>query len=124
MENTKSMRHRRTKAEMKLAREIEANEKTDDKPKQKRHRRTKVEMELVREDKTENTEELNVVPEQKIQIKNETVKLKYDLNGIPKDTILNVIDTPTNQLDDSFYIWVEYNGIKKKILKFSVFYVR
>lgn len=122
MENTKPMRHRRTKAEMELAREIEDNE--DDQPKQKRHRRTKAEMVLVREDKTENTDELNVVPEQKKQIKNETVKLKYDLNGIPKDTILNVIDTPQNQIEDYFYIWVEYNNIKTKILKFSVFYIR
>lgn len=87
----------------------------------KRHRRTKAEMELARELKDDNTEDSNDVEDK--PIKTETVKLKYDLNGIPKDTILSVIDTPINQISDDFYIWVEHNNIKTKILKFSVFYV-
>lgn len=127
MENNKPMRHRRTKAEMELAREIETNEKNEDKPKQKRHRRTKVEMELARE----TTDDVDI-SSVKTKISkptysscvNETVKLKYESNGIPKDTILKVIETPTNQTYDYFYIWVEYNGIKKKIMRFSVFFVR
>ena len=123
MENKKTMRHRRTKAEMELAREIE----NDDNSKQKRHRRTKAEMELAREI-TDNVDvscvKTKISKPTYNSCVNETVKLKYESNGIPKDTILKVIETPTNQTYDYFYIWVEYNGIKKKIMRFSVFFVR
>ena len=127
---TKQKRHRRTKAEMKLVREIDVQPKVDDQheiendqPKQKRHRRTKVEMKLVREidihqlqdeHEIENNqskqkrhrrtkEEMKLVHENDTPILkvekikhsnlNESVKLKIDYKGIPKDTILDVIET-------------------------------
>ena len=117
----KQKRHRRTKAEMELVREIVQ-------PKQKRHRRTKAEMKLVREIddvKINKTEELNVeYKSKKIKHSNELVKLKFNHNGIPKDTILEVIETPQNQIFDEFYIWVKYKETVHKILKFYVFFVR
>ena len=124
---TKQKRHRRTKAEMKLVREIEVQPKVDDQheiendqTKQKRHRRTKAEMELVR---VIDTPELKVEKIKHSKL-NESVKLKFDHKGIPKDTILEVIETPKNQIDDDFYIWIKYNEIIHRILKFNVFFVR
>jgi hypothetical protein len=122
----KQKRHRRTKAEMELVREIVCE--IDDQPKQKRHRRTKAEMKLVREIedvKVNKTDELNIeYKSKKIKHSNELVKLKFDHNGIPKDTILEVIDTPQNQIDDEFYIWIKYKETVHRILKFYVFFVR
>ena len=126
MDKTKQKRHRRTKAEMKLVREIDVHHEVDehhienDQTKQKRHRRTKAEMGLVREIDTP------VLKVEKIKHSNlnESVKLKFDYKGIPKDTILDVIETPKNQINDDFYIWVKYNDITHRILKFNVFFVR
>lgn len=123
----KQKRHRRTKAEMKLVREIVCD--IDVQTKQKRHRRTKVEMEIVREIedvKINKTEELTGVEYKSKKNKHSTelVKLKFDHNGIPKDIILEVIETPQNQLYDEFYIWIKYNNTIYKILKFYVFFVR
>lgn len=134
IDQTKQKRHRRTKAEMKLVRdvdvqpnqyvrEIEVNDQCEienDQTKQKRHRRTKEEMKLVHENDTP------ILKVEKIKHSNlnESVKLKFDHKGIPKDTILEVIETPKNQVDDDFYIWIKYNDITHRILKFNVFFVR
>jgi hypothetical protein len=122
----KQKRHRRTKAEMKLVREIDVQPEVDqheienNQTKQKRHRRTKAEMELVR---VIDTPELKVEKIKRSNV-NELVKLKFDHKGIPKDTILEVIETPKNQADDDFFIWIKYNDIIHRILKFNVFFVR
>jgi hypothetical protein len=122
----KQKRHRRTKAEMELVREIDVQPEVDqheienNQTKQKRHRRTKAEMELVR---VIDTPELKVEKNKRSNV-NELVKLKFDHKGIPKDTILEVIETPKNQADDDFFIWIKYNDIIHRILKFNVFFVR
>ncbi|MCK9416977.1 hypothetical protein M0Q97_09995 [Candidatus Dojkabacteria bacterium] len=129
----KQKRHRRTKAEMKLVREIDVQPKQfvhdqheNNQPKQKRYRRTKAEMELIREidTKIHNTELNDNSEKIKQSNVNESVKLKFDHKGIPKDTILEVIETPQNQIFDEFYIWIKYNDIIHRILKFNVFFVR
>jgi hypothetical protein len=54
----------------------------------------------------------------------EKVKLKYDHKGIPKNTILTIIQPPNGETNDQLYIWVEWQNIKIKILQMHIFFVK